>query len=267
MTTSLSRFGEQRLIRRDLSRAHRALFRLMGVGEPAHYLHHRYLARALDQIRETPSKILDAGCGSGDHAFYLARRYPTARVLGVDVDAAFVERNRITARALGLANVEFKVASIEDPLPDPFDLIVSIDVLEHLHEQQQALRGLRDALSAGGVAYFHIPTVRPRSVPFSRWLHDFHAWSEEEHVADDLTAEQFEAATTQAGFATIRRWRTFGYWTGELATSLFALPYRNTPVNRLAQASLAPLCRGLVLLDPMMGGTRYAVGLLLTRSR
>jgi hypothetical protein len=103
-------------------------------------------------------------------------------------------------------------------------------------------------------------------VLFSRWLHDFHAWSEEEHVADDLTAAQFEAATTQAGFVTIRRWRTFGYWTGELATSLFALPYRNTSVNRLVQAGLAPLCRGLVLLDPMVGGPRYAVGLLLRRS-
>src|SRR5262245_30512458 len=226
MKTGPIRFGEQRLIRRDLSHTHRALYRLMGVGEPAHYLHYRYLVLALAEMHETPSKILDAGCGAGDVTFYLARRYPTSCVLGVDVDAALVERNRIIGRGLGLANVDFKVTSIEDPLKDSFDLIVAIDVLEHLHKQQQALRGLRDALNVGGVAFFHIPTVRPRPVPFSRWLHEFHAWSEAEHVADDLTAEQFETATIEAGFATIRRWRTFGYWTGELATSLFALPYR-----------------------------------------
>jgi SAM-dependent methyltransferase len=155
------------------------------------------------------------------------------------------------------------VASVENPIPGCFDLIVSIDVLEHLHQQEKAIRGLRDALASGGYAYFHIPTVRPRPVPFSRWLHDFHEWANEEHVADEVTAEEFAAATGEAGFTTERIWRTFGYWTGELATSLFAIPYHNTPRNRVAQAALAPVCRVLALLDPYMGDASYAVGLLL----
>jgi SAM-dependent methyltransferase len=262
------RFGEQRLHRADVGQAHRALYRLMGVGEPAHYLHHRYLRRALDSLGAgfAPSSILDAGCGSADHSFYLARRYPDARLVGVDINERLIALNRATASVMGLRNVEFRVASVEEPIGETFDLIVSIDVLEHLHRQQRALELLRAALTPIGVAYFHVPTERPRPVPFSRHIQQFHDWAEEEHVADDLTVEEFEAACTRAGFTTTRVWRTFGYWTGEMATSLFAIPFRNTPRNRLAQAILAPFCRALVLLDPILrGDARYAVGLLLRK--
>jgi SAM-dependent methyltransferase len=262
----MPRFGEQRLVRRDIGFAHRTAFRLFGVAEPAHYLHHVYLKRALGQLSSVPTSILDAGCGSGDHTFDLARRFPAARVLGVDVDESLIRRNQMVATSLGLRNVSFRVASITEPLDGPFDLIVSIDVLEHLKEQPKALRAIRDALSEKGVAFFHIPTARPRPVPFSRWLGEFHAWAEEEHVADDLTAEQFEEAVTLAGFALIRSWRTFGHWSGELATSLFAIPFRNTPRNRIAQLTLAPLCRVLVMLDPIVRQKgRYALALLLGR--
>jgi SAM-dependent methyltransferase len=268
MTTSTipPRFGEQRLSRPDVGRAHRALYRAMGVGEPAHYLHHLYLKRALAVVpRLDPETILDAGCGSGDHAFYLARRFPKALVTALDVDRDLIARNQATAARLGVGNLTFREGNIEEPIRGQYDLILSIDVLKHLHHQQRTLRGLHDALRPAGVAYFHVPTVRPRPVPFSRWLHDFHAWAGDEHVAEELTAEQFQEACRRAGFTVLRTWRTFGRWTGELATSLFALPYRNTPRNRVAQGLLAPACRTLVLLDPVVRGRiRYAVGVLLT---
>jgi hypothetical protein len=53
---------------------------------------------------------------------------------------------------------------------------------------------------------------------------------------------------------------TFGRWTGELATSLFAVPYRNTPINRIAQLLLSLPCRLLVASDRLMlDSTRYAI--------
>jgi len=261
------RFGEQRLVRTDVNFAHRAAFRILGVAEPAHYLHHKYLRLALDRVNGLdPESILDAGCGSGDHTFYLARRFPRAEVLGVDIDEGLIVRNRVVAAALGLRNITFEVASITEPLSRLFDVIVSIDVLEHLVEQQKALHGLCNALAPRGVAFFHVPTIRPRPVPFSRWLVDFHAWAEHEHLADDLTAEQFEQRVAAAGFKVSESWRTFGYWAGEMATSLFALPYRNSLHNRALQLMLAPICRALVGFDRVgRHHVRYAVALLLTK--
>ena len=60
--------------------------------------------------------------------------------------------------------------------------------------------------------------------------------------------------------------RTFGYFTGEMATSLFALPYAHTPLNRVMQGLLAPVCRLLTLADPWEIETvRYAVAILARR--
>ena len=57
---SMARFGEQRLLR---GRLERQFFRVFGVPDPAHYLRHRYLARALRAFEPRPRRILDAGSG------------------------------------------------------------------------------------------------------------------------------------------------------------------------------------------------------------
>lgn len=235
---------------------------MLGVADPAHYLHSLLLRRTLDGWTGfAPKAILDAGCGRGDYSFYLARRYPDAQVVGVDVDRALIERNTDMAARLGIGNVRFMVADLVSARFDvPFDLVVSVDVLEHITEQERALLNLREHLAPGGRVFYHLPTIRERPVPFSSQLADFHAWAEGEHLAEDRTAEQFLEAMQRAGYAIGSARRTFGYFTGELATSLFALPYRNTPLNKVLQALLAPVCRVLALADTLeLEETRYAV--------
>lgn len=259
------RFGEQRLIRRDVGAAHRLLFRIMGVADPAHYLHKLYFQRALDDLKDlSPTDVLDAGCGGGDYSFYLGRRYPGAEILGVDINDRQIERNRETACQLGICNVKFEVADLTtlDSL-NRFDLVIAIDVLEHILRQQEALVRLCTALRPGGVAFFHLPTVRERPVPFSRLLRDFHAWAAEEHHATLCTAEEFVNGLRATGLEIVQAYRTFGYLTGELATSLFALPYADTTRNRLLQGVLALPCRVLALADRLnLERTRYAVAVV-----
>jgi len=264
----MPRFGEQRLVRADVSAAHRLHFRMFGVADPAHFVHHRWMRRELAEERvRDPRRILDAGCGTGDHSFYLARRFPEAHVLGVDIDRQRIERNRDTAGRLGMRNIQFEVADLERfDEREAFDLVVSIDVLEHIAGQAQAMANLAAALRPGGLALFHIPCERPRPAPFSRFLQDFHEWGEREHVADELSAEVFAQRVADSGLTVVRTRRTFGYFTGELATSLFAIPYRNTTLNRALQLAVSVPCRGLALLDSLeLDATRYAVGVTARR--
>lgn len=262
------KFGEQRLVRPDVGAGHRWFFRLFGIAEPAHYLHHRYLNRALDRlVHQPPRRVLDAGCGGGDHTVELARRFPEAEILGIDLDAALIARNQDAARRLGLTRVRFVLGDLSRLDGDAFDLIVCIDVLEHIPGQQRALENLARALTPGGLAYFHLPTVRPRPIPFSRWLGEFHAWAEKEHIADELTAAQFVDRVRAAGLIPVEVQPTFAYAAGELANSCFSLPYQNVWYNRIAQLGLAPVCRGLAMLDelPWMG-PRYAVKVVARRA-
>jgi 2-polyprenyl-3-methyl-5-hydroxy-6-metoxy-1,4-benzoquinol methylase len=258
------KFGEQRTVRPDVGAGHRLFFRLFGVAEPAHYLHHRYLRRALDSLEgKAPRKILDAGCGGGDYTLYLARLFPEATVLGIDIDRSLIARNRESARLLGLERVSFEVADLAGLAGQSFDLIVCIDVLEHIREQRTALANLARALAPGGTAFLHLPTVRPKPVPFSRFLGEFHAWAEDEHIADELTGPQFVERVAGAGLEIDDVRGTFARGAGELANSLFSLPYRNVWYNRLFQLGFAPICRALTLLDelPWMG-PRYAVAVV-----
>lgn len=265
----MSRFGEQRLVREDTGLGQRLLFRVLGVADPAHYLHHRYLRQALERHvdQANPQRILDAGCGTGDHAIYLAQRYPRAEVVGVDISPERVATVRQVARQLGLTNTRFEPADLTVlPFANEFDFVFSIDVLEHIIEQRKALSNLAGALRPGGIAFFHIPTARPRPVPFSRWLEDFHSWAEGEHLAEELTPSDFTQRVRETRLEVMDSRATFGYLTGELATSLFALPYRNTPLNRVFQVALAPLCRLLALADSLdPSQTRYAVAVLARR--
>jgi SAM-dependent methyltransferase len=264
----MASFGELRLVRDDVGLAPRLLYRVMGVADPAHYLHHRYVMGGLRAAGPfAPTAILDAGCGRGDHSVWLARRFPQAQVLGIDIDAPRISANQEAAARLPLTNLRFEVGDLTRlELERAVDLVVSVDVLEHIVNQGLALRRLRDALRPGGVAVLHVPTRRERPVPFTDRLQAFHAWAEDEHVAEEATAAEFVARVHEAGFEVTTSFRTFGYWTGELATSLFALFYKDSPVNRVFQACLAPICRGLVLLDPVVPqATRYAVAVVARR--
>ena len=52
------------------------------------------LEAALDSIEAAPSRVLDVGTGTGRAAFLLARRYPEAEVVGVDISPAMLAEAR-----------------------------------------------------------------------------------------------------------------------------------------------------------------------------
>jgi release factor glutamine methyltransferase len=70
--------------------------------------------------------VLDLGTGSGAVALAIASERPLARVVGVDVSPGALGVARDNARALGLANVNFRLGSWFDAVPDErFDVVVA----------------------------------------------------------------------------------------------------------------------------------------------
>jgi hypothetical protein len=111
-----------------------------------------------------------------------------------------------------------------------------------------------------------MPLKRPRPVPFSNHIQEFHDWAAEEHIAQERTFDELQAMVLESGLSVIAAQRTFGFWTGELATSLFAIPYRNSPLNRVAQFGLGLPCRLLALADQLeLDSPRFAACILAQR--
>jgi len=97
-------------------------------------------------------QILDIGCGGGATMGSL-RRYGNVR--GIDTSEEAVEYNRERGREVSLAAVE----SI--PFADnSFDLVLALDVIEHVPDDLQALRELFRTLRSGGSLLVTVPALR-----------------------------------------------------------------------------------------------------------
>jgi SAM-dependent methyltransferase len=154
-----------------------------------------YLQRAVAKFLKTGNKaVFDAGCGpDGQLAALLAARYPHCFVEGWDLHCA---RTSVSAASHGprsnLLLREADLASLAKAAA--YDLVYSIDVLEHIHDYAEVLDRLVRALRPGGLIFIHVPSTEQRT-----W---FKATDEEtandfrEHRAgDDHVHEGFDKAT------------------------------------------------------------------------
>ena len=97
------------------------------------------LEAALATIESPPSRVLDLGTGTGRAAFLLARRYPEAEVVGVDIAPAMLaEARRLMPPELA-GRVRFEGADAEQlPYPDAsFDLVSLANMIPFFPELER----------------------------------------------------------------------------------------------------------------------------------
>jgi len=104
------------------------------------FLMRRFRARLAAHIEcVAPESVLDAGCGEGVLTAEIARMLPSARVVGLDVPSAVLQR-QWRARE-GIEFVEGSVYSLPFERAE-FSLVVALEVLEHLERPADALAEL-----------------------------------------------------------------------------------------------------------------------------
>jgi SAM-dependent methyltransferase len=109
----------------------------------------RFLRRISElAATERPRRILEVGCGEGIVMAALAARLPGTRFDGLEFDETALEGAR--ARCPGATLVRGDACAL--PFGDQsFDLVVCLEVLEHLPEPARALRELRRVSRAGSL--------------------------------------------------------------------------------------------------------------------
>ncbi len=100
-------------------------------------------------------KICDIGCGNGALIIRLAEYCKNtglqATFVGYDLSSPFIEYAKSAAKYKELKNVTFKQFNIEnEKLNDDFDIILSSEVLEHLHKPDEILLKIFNSLAKGG---------------------------------------------------------------------------------------------------------------------
>lgn len=127
--------------------------------DPTQYLafaDHR-LRPAIDLLHriplELPATVVDLGCGAGNVTQVLRRRWPAARLIGVDSSMAMLERARGTD-----PGVEWQLADLHTWAPSsPVELLYSNAALHWLDDHDALFPALVAMLAPGGVLAVQMP--------------------------------------------------------------------------------------------------------------
>jgi len=223
-----------------------------------------HVQRMLRRVK-SPRQILDAGCGDGSYTFHLARRFPEARVLGIDASAQLIDdcERRRTRRVT--SNLVFERLSLIELSPqNRYDLILCIDVLEHLVEDGVALQNLQAALSPGGFLILHVPQRRSLNRHTWRPLGDEYV---REHVREEYSEDEIKRLIAESGLEVLARRYTFGIL-GALAREIYYTldPWPRAP-RRMLLAAIFPVLLALAVGDTWLGNLERHQGFLLLLRR
>jgi len=194
-----------------------------------------YLRRTTRHM--TLSYVLDAGCGDGTLAFYMASKFPKARVLGVDIGEQGLHASDSTLdicarvhRSVPLSNLEFRQLDLRQlDAREEFDFVYSFDVLEHIAENRQVLANIHRALMPNGLLLVRIPSRKQKRILSRRFTREHERWAEIEHVGQHYEMDTLQADLKQIGYRVLSAEYTMGNW-GRLSFELAeALQYYHVP--------------------------------------
>jgi len=107
----------------------------------------------------TTMDIFDAGMGFGQYTYFMAKRFPDSKILAVDVKDEQVRDCKNFFSKCGYKNVKFEIADlITIDYNEKFDFILSVDVMEHIFEDEVVFKNFYNALRKGGKLLVNTPS-------------------------------------------------------------------------------------------------------------
>ena len=151
--------------------------------------------------------ILDAGAGFGQYTYWLFCKSWLYNILAVDVKEEQVEDCNRFFKSIDAKHVWFKVEDLTKYYKDnSFDLVLSVDVMEHILEDVQVFKNFHRSLKQGGMLLVSTPSDQGGS--------DVHGEGEtsfiEEHVRDGYNIKEIEEKLHRAGFSKVEARYSYG---------------------------------------------------------
>lgn len=103
---------------------------------------------------KNPISILDVGCGTGETLSFLKKTFPKSKLRGVDFLSEAVEytKNRgHKSRRADALKLPFKDAT--------FDVVMYLDVIEHIKDDNKVIKEARRVLKPGGTIIITAPAL------------------------------------------------------------------------------------------------------------
>ena len=162
-------------------------------------------------------KILDAGSGFGQYSYYMSKQSKNWNILGVDVKEEQIEDcNNFFSKIGKSERVKFEYADLTKyEKPDAYDLILSVDVMEHILEDVDVFKNFHKSLKDNGMVLISTPSDQGGSDVHDDDDHSFI----EEHVRDGYNIQEIEDKLKSAGFSKVEAKYSYG-WPGKISWKL-----------------------------------------------
>jgi SAM-dependent methyltransferase len=172
----------------------------------AWHIHKELRAWAADK-RGRELAIYDAGAGFGQYTYWLSGLSSKWSITAIDVKEEQVADCNAFFQKINRPQVRFEVGDVTKfQRPGAFELVVCVDVMEHILEDEAALRCYSTSLKPGGMLIISTPSDQGGS--------DVHGEDEgsfiEEHVRDGYNIDDIRAKALRNGFSKVEARYSYG---------------------------------------------------------
>lgn len=177
------------------------------------FLRSWYVRRELRRLRKLfgsrEINIYDAGTGYGQYAYFMSRELAPAKIYAIDVKEEWIKDCREFFEMQKQSNVTFGVEDLTQINHSScFDLILSVDVMEHIVDDVKVFENFYRALKPGGYLMINTPSVYGGS--------DVHEDEDEsfigEHARVGYSFEDLKSKLEPIGFKVYQSKYTYGTW-------------------------------------------------------
>jgi SAM-dependent methyltransferase len=168
--------------------------------------HIRKAIREWEKGVEGEQSILDAGSGFGQYDYWMAKRNRNWPIKAVDVKEEQIEDCNDFFQKIGFTNVHFEAADLTKfNEPDTYDMVLCVDVMEHIEEDELVLRNYHSSLKPAGMLLISTPSDQGGSDVHHHDHDDYvndgtHSFVDE-HVRDGYGIQEMTDKMKRAGFS------------------------------------------------------------------
>ncbi|OFX73202.1 MAG: methyltransferase type 11 [Bacteroidetes bacterium GWE2_29_8] len=167
-------------------------------------------------VTNSDIKIMDAGAGYGQYAFFLSSINKNWEITGAEIKDEQVEDCNNFFNKIGHNKVKFIIADLTNYVKENYyDLIVNVDVMEHIENDTDVMVNFYKSLKKGGKLLLSTPSDKGGSDAHDDDDESF----VEEHVRNGYSVEDITDKLNRAGFEKIKVKYTYGIF-GNIAWKL-----------------------------------------------
>lgn len=170
--------------------------------------HVKKALRSISRQYSGEASVLDAGSGFGQYTWRMCRMNSRWQFKAVDINKEQIDDCNIFFRKAGLSErvsfVTGDLTALNDI--DTYDIILSVDVMEHIEEDELVFKNFYKSLKNNGILLISTPSDKGGSDVNSKEEESFI----DEHVRDGYSTEDITEKLSKAGFQTIEARYTYG---------------------------------------------------------